>query len=321
MAEICLICGYTLPSTIAIIWHLRSCNLAHKTNFNHAQNYKAVVFYRIKELALLNEKLMQKICILEEELPIKDATLEFTGKHIIIGDTRKDNDFKVIRNILKCLNRRKNKITTNNENIKLLDIVRKKRNNKHWGVGLKEGKSLSNSFLLRNDIDFIIEHGSIDQTCDEIVNAKTGQMKKFCKGQWFISKKEFNVYEILLERLNGKDVVSLTKFKKPIILGLIKNAANDGFIINHFERAAENCEVKEVNNNYRKRQRLRGKMISTSSFYLKISWINSKTIVQVLVLISVLLVVLVVVVVRNICTVARGETSLGSASVLARTAG
>ena len=48
----------------------------------------------------------------------------------------------------------------------------------------------------------------------------------------------------------------MTKDKKFIIVGLIKNYTQDGYLIAHFERVAEEHEVKEVNKNFEVRQSL-----------------------------------------------------------------
>ena len=84
-------------------------------------------------------------------------------------------------------------------------------------------------------------------------------MKIFENGLWIIPENEFNIIDIAVQRVIKKDKVSLTKDKKFIIVGLIKNDTEDGYLIAHFERVAEEYEVKEVNKNFEVRQSLREK--------------------------------------------------------------
>ena len=84
-------------------------------------------------------------------------------------------------------------------------------------------------------------------------------MKIFENGLWIIPENEFNIIVIDVQRVGKKDKVSLTKDKKFIIVGLIQNDTEDGYLIAHFERVAEEYEVKEVNKNFEVRQRQREK--------------------------------------------------------------
>ena len=73
---------------------------------------------------------------LEAELPIIDGTSKFRKKHVLIAIAEKDEDFEVISNILKKLENRDNKVNpTNKESKKLINIVRRRRNDYDWGRG------------------------------------------------------------------------------------------------------------------------------------------------------------------------------------------
>ena len=82
---------------------------------------------------------------LEAELPIIDGTSKFRKKHVLIGIAEEDEDFEVISNILKKLENRDNKVNpTNKESKKLINIVRRRRNDYDWG----RGRNQRNTFFL-----------------------------------------------------------------------------------------------------------------------------------------------------------------------------
>ena len=143
---------------------------------------------------------------------------------------------------MKKLENRDNKVNpTNKESKKLINIVRR-RNDYDWGRGRNQRNTF---FLAMNWIPYDTQgKGSIDQTLDEIWDTTTGNMKIFENGLWIIPENEFSIIDIAVQRVGKKDKVSLTKDKKFIIVGLIKNDTEDGYLFAHFERVAENMKSK-----------------------------------------------------------------------------